>query len=72
MRSKSVRHGRLADEHAGLSYFGEFIAVQFGLINALILIFAILATYRWLCAANSKSSQTVAFLILLADRLSFT
>jgi len=63
--SFAKQFGRLADRHPGPSYFGEFAAGQFGLLNPLIAIFATLAIYRWLRAPNSKPSQSLAFLVLL-------
>lgn len=63
--SFAKQFGRLTDRHAGLSYFGEFVAGQFGLLNPLIAIFAMLAIYRWVRSPNSKPSQPVAFLVLL-------
>ncbi len=63
--SFAKQFGRLADQHAGLSHFGEFVAGQFGLLNPLIAIFATLAIHRWLRAPILEPSQAVAFLILL-------
>lgn len=63
--SFAKQFGRLADQYAGLSYFGEFVAGQFGLLNPLIAIFATLTIYRWLRAPNLKPSQPIAFLVLL-------
>lgn len=63
--SFAKQFGRLTDQHAGLSYFGEFVAGQLGLLNPLIAIFAMLAIYRWVRSSNSKPSQPVAFLALL-------
>ncbi|MGV2184668.1 glycosyltransferase family 39 protein [Rhizobium rhizogenes] len=63
--SFAKQFGRLADQHAGLSFFAEFLAGQFGLLNPVIAIFAGIAIWRSRQEPGKTPSSPLTFLILL-------
>ncbi|MQB46542.1 glycosyltransferase family 39 protein [Rhizobium sp. ICMP 5592] len=63
--SFAKQFGRLADRHAGLSFFAEFLAGQLGLLNPVIAIFVGIAIWHLSREPRKIISSPLTFLILL-------
>jgi len=61
--------GRIEDGHFTLRYLGEFLAVQFGLLNPLIAILAIVATGSTLRSPRRAQLSPAGFLLATAGPL---